>query len=114
MNLTDLRTCDECSGPVGIIFSIVKVHPVIVNAEAVRQAQGGALAHGLPVKLSEVMGVVHDAENAVVVAGVGEKGKETEDFVTEIFLCQNCMTKPIILAALIEKRDDVKEEAETT
>ena len=103
MKLTDLRVCDNCCGPVGVVFSVVQVRWAVVKSEAVRQAQGGVLAHGLPVVFSEIMGVIHDAEEAVVVAGVGEVGKETEDLVTNIFLCQICMSEPVVLASLIEK-----------
>lgn len=110
MKLTDLRPCDNCNGPVGIIFEVVTVRKAMVKAESVRQAQGGALAHGFPVGLSEVMGVVRDADDAVVVAGVGEAGEEFKDLVTEIRLCQNCTTEPIVLAALVDRRNVAKPE----
>lgn len=116
VKLTDLRACDNCGGPVGAIFNVVQVRVAVVRAEAVRQAQGGVLAFKMSVELSEVMGVVQDADNAVVVAGVGEVGKNMKDLaksmkdlVTEVFLCQGCMCEPVVLASLVEKRAEATE-----
>lgn len=100
MKLSEIRPCDNCSGPLSQgHFYVVRVSQALVLPKPFHQVMGltqyfgfqpGALA------LAEVM-----APDADVIKVFGD---EKPELMQEFLLCMECYLRPLDLAVLMEKR----------
>jgi hypothetical protein len=86
--LSDLRPCDACSKPIGMLFHVVRTSMAIVNATAVRQYAGmrqffGGGSDAL------VLNFVPSANDGFTIA---MDEKEHRELMSEMFICNNCWT----------------------
>lgn len=114
MKLSELRPCDRCRGPVGLVFSIVRTSLAVVNQKAAREVVGtagilGGLSNPGALRVAEAL--APQAE-AVVIAG-----EKDPNLWSELVLCLACANDPDAslpeLAALAEARQEAAEAAKT-
>lgn len=97
-SLSDLRPCDNCRGPVGLMFHVIRVSMAIVNAHAVNEYLGMHRFFGGRAAPQLVENFAPSAANAVTVAG-----DEHPELMTEIVVCQDCLfMKDLSIPVLIE------------
>lgn len=106
MKLRDLRTCDNCDGPIRQIFHVVRHSHAIVKTQAVREFVGLSTMLGSPA-LAEVMGAHQDDAVALLAEVKDENGKPNGW--GEIFLCTDCWCGDVNLAAIAERLADEEE-----
>lgn len=105
MKLSELRPCDCCGGPLtGGIFHILRQSMAIVSPKAANQVLGmtqyfGGLQH---IGLAEMMSP--DPEAVKILGDEKQHGGEW----LEIFVCQECSLKDVMLGVLIEKASEAK------
>ena len=101
MKLRDLRTCDNCDGPVHQIFHVVRHSHAVVKTQAVREYVGLSTMLGSPA-LAEVVGAYQQDAVALLAEEKDEDGKP--DGWGEIFLCIDCWCGDVNLAVIAERR----------
>lgn len=104
MKLRDLRTCDNCDGPVRQMFRVVRHTHAIVKTQAVREFAGLSMMFGSSA-LAEAMGAHQDDAIALLADEKDENGKPNGW--GEIFLCTDCWCKDVNLAVIVERRADL-------
>ena len=108
MKITDLRPCDNCGGPIGFTFYIVRSSLAVVKVQSVREYMGLGTMLGSP-RLAEVMGAHQDDVVGLMADQTDEGGKRNGW--DEIYLCIDCRCGDVNIAVLIEKRTRAIEEA---
>jgi hypothetical protein len=95
LKLSELRPCDNCSGKIAPIFSVIEIKMAVFNARNVNAVLGtNQIFGGRALKLAEAM--APGADDAVEVL-------ENKDGITTLFLCQQCCMADVCLAVLSEK-----------
>lgn len=106
--LTDLRPCDNCGGPVGLLFYTLRLSLTLVKPQAVNEYLGMAQFFGGRASSALIENFAPASADAVTVAG-----DKDPSLMTEIVLCSKCyLDQPIVLPLLSEKRRDAIERAE--
>lgn len=99
MKLSALRPCDQCGGPLGLSFGVVRCSTALVSPRSAREVLGVSAIFGGALGLAEVM--APDADGAVVVLGDREPA-----LTTELLLCMDCYaTAAVSLAELMGRRE---------
>lgn len=93
MNLSKLRPCDACRGPIGLIFYHVQVSQHVVDPTAARQRLGLEMMFGGSAALADVF------------CPAGDSGT-TEVGCTELFLCTDCWCRSGQATLAYSKRND--------
>lgn len=106
--LTDLRPCDNCSGPVGLIFQVVRTSVAVVNHQAVNEYLGMHRFFGSKAHDALVMNFAPAAHKAITIAMDEAEHKE---LTTELFVCMTCYSTGIDLPVLVERVNKRNEEA---
>lgn len=97
MKLSELRPCDNCGGPVGTTFNILRHSIVAVNAEKANRVLGMAQFFQGHLGLAEVMG---PEDNPVIIAG-----EFNPVLWTDLFICQDCYyQKHLSIPSMMENR----------
>jgi len=109
MKIRDLKPCDNCGKPIGIIFYIVRSTIAVVKQESIREYVGLSLMLGSGL-LAETMGGHQDSVVDLLADQKDENGKPLGW--REAFLCGDCHGSDLNIAALAEKVLD--REATTT
>lgn len=98
-HLLDLRPCDNCGGPVGTLFYVVRSSLAVVNAQTVNQFAGMHQFFGGKAAAALVENFVPGVGIAVTVAG-----DQDPALMTELVICHSChFGQPIDLPLLIER-----------
>lgn len=99
--LTDLRACDNCTGPVGHIFYVVRVSHAVVNQRAVQEMAGMHQFFGGRAGLGLIENFAPAMANGFTVA---MDEPEFKELMSEAFVCNVCyMEKPLDMALLFER-----------
>lgn len=108
--LTDLRPCDNCKGPVGALFHVLRFSIAVVNVETVNRFLGmHQFFQGRAVD-ALVENFTPGSEKAITIA---MDEPEFKDDCTELFICHNCfLNKPLDLPILQERRSEEIHRAE--
>ncbi len=96
-HLLDLRPCDQCHGPVGGMFFVVRTSLALVKVDAVNEFLGMHQFFGGKASPALVENFAPRAAEAVVVAGDKEPS-----LLTEIVVCRDCFSTPLDLELLGE------------
>jgi hypothetical protein len=83
MRLSDLRPCENCGGPLGGSFVVLRSSQAMLNPKAARVVMGTTMILGGALRLAEAM--AGGADEAVLV--FGDKDRE---LLNEFLLCQDC------------------------
>lgn len=107
MKMEELRPCDNCDGPVRMVFHVVRTSHAVVNAQAARNAMAmEAMFAGHPVARAFDS---HGDDAIQLVAETELDGKKVGW--SEILLCSDCALAEINVMMLTQK---VNEREETT
>lgn len=99
MKLGDLRPCDKCAGPLGLVFYVVRSSVAAISADDFRRYHSMAVMFRGSAALA---GVFADHEGAVTVAG-----EKDRSMWSELLLCTSCYCAPDLqVAALLEARTE--------
>lgn len=99
MKLSELRPCDNCGGPVGTIFNVVRITRAFVAPRAANQTLGLMQMFGGHLAIAEALTPEADC--------VKIAGDENEQLMTELLICQDCyMMKDMSLPLLETKRGE--------
>lgn len=95
MKLTDLRPCDRCDGPIGVVFFRVSVEQHVVDLNEARRHMGLTAMLGGSSQLASVMGTDSDESTKVAT-------KRT------LLLCPACFCEPGGVPVAMERPDKAK------
>jgi hypothetical protein len=98
--LTELRVCDNCSGPVGLIFQVIRVSIAVVNPKAVQEFLGMHQFFGGQAHANLVMNFAPAADQAITIAMDED---EYASLTTELFVCMSCFALRVDLPVLVER-----------
>lgn len=105
MKLSDLRPCDNCGGPVGTSFNLIRHSLVVMNAHKANRVLGMSMMFDGSLQLAEVMGTDPDC---VTIAG-----EFNPALWTDFYVCNECYYKKFLsILALMEKRIEQLEKAQ--
>lgn len=107
--LNELRMCDNCSGPVGMIFYVLRVSLAVVNVQAVHETLGMHQFFGGRASAALVENFAPSASHGFTIAMDEDESKELG---TEAFVCQKCMMEPTDLPMLIERISERRKKTE--
>ena len=95
IKLSEIRPCDNCSGPLAPLFSVVNIRMAVFNRQNINSVLGTSQIFGhRSLALAEAM--APGADDAIEVL-------DEPDSVTRIFLCQKCYTEDINIAVIGER-----------
>lgn len=100
--LSDIRPCDNCAGPVGLIFYIIRFSLVVVNRRAVEEFAGMHQFFGGRASTALVENFSPSAADAIKIP---LDDPEFKELVTELFICGKCYLEPLDLPQLAERRN---------
>lgn len=106
MKLSDLRPCDNCGGPIGQMFYVMRYSIALINPDAGNQVLGLAQMFRGSLALAEAMAPRPDCVK------VAMDDPEFKELTTELFICNDCfLMKPLDMAVLSEKRRTATEKS---
>jgi len=100
MKLSEIRPCDACGGRIAPAFYVARFSIAVFKPQATNQVLGLTQCWGGSLALAEVFAPTVDA---VAVAMDEEDHKELME---EVFLCCDCVVRPVTLMELAEKRNE--------
>lgn len=104
MKLSEIRPCDACGGPIAPLFNLVRTTPALFNQRKTNEVLGlNQFFGGKALGLAEVM-----APSPDVVTLAGDTHPE---LITELFICNACMCRPLVLGLLAEERNNKRNAA---
>lgn len=99
-NLNELRACDNCNGPVGMMFYVVRMSIAVVNPDAVNETIGMHQFFGGRASAALVENFSPSSSHGFKIAMDEDEGKE---LCTEAFICSTCYLESIDLPRLAER-----------
>jgi hypothetical protein len=108
-SLRELRPCDNCNGPVGLLFYVVRFSLAVVDHQAINETLGMRQFFGGNASAALIENFTPSARDAIKVAMDNE---QTKELMTELFICRTCYMQPIDLAMLTESVNERRKKTE--
>jgi hypothetical protein len=107
--LSELRPCDNCGGPIGLLFYVVRTSLALVKPQAVREFFGMHQFFGGGASLELVENFAPSARHGVIVAG-----DDLPAAMNEFVICLTCIAKPLDLQMLTARANGRIEQSDSS